>query len=97
MTEKTVCNRENGSTSDPNNRQCWITDGAVSLVQSHLDYLAQKYAPKLQVDTDPNSPFWEMVRDLHYYCDTLRVRNGLREPSVLNRDEKWPDELDVTA
>lgn len=92
---KTVCNRENKSQSDLWNRKCWIADSMASLVQSRIEYLAAKYAPELKADTNPDSPLWKMVEDLKYYCEELRVKNGLREPSVLHRDEKFPSEIDA--
>ena len=78
MEEKTVCNRENKSQSDLWNRKCWIADSLASLIQSHVEYLAEKYAPELNADTDPGSPLWKLTKELDYYCEELRVRNGLR-------------------
>jgi len=95
MDSKTACNRENGSASELWNRKCWVADSLVSLVSSHIDTLAAKYAPDLNADTDPDSPLWKLVKDLEYYCEELRVKNGLRHPGVLNRDEKFPVEIDA--
>ncbi len=67
----------------------------VSLMQSHIEYLGEKYAQKLGVDTDPDSPFWALLKDLGYYGEELRVKNGLRHPAVLNRDARFPAEIAV--
>lgn len=96
--QKTICNRENGSRSKLWDRQCWITDSMLSLVHSRLEYLFQRDAAKFNnADTDPDSPLWALLRDVEYYIEELRVKNGLREPSVLNRDEKWPESLEAPA
>lgn len=92
--QKTVCNRENRSRSDLWGRQCWIADSVLSLVQSRAEYLFQQNASKFSnADIDPNSPLWALLEDINYYIEELRVKNGLREPAVLNRDEEWPSEI----
>jgi hypothetical protein len=94
---KTNCNRENGSQSDLWNRECWIADSFASLIQSRLEYLAAKYAPDLKAEADADSPLWKLVADLHCYCEELRVKNGLRPPAVLTRDEEFPVEIEASS
>lgn len=92
MNEKTVCNRENNSQSDLWDRKCWIADSVASLVQSRIEYLAEKYAQELKADTNPDSPFWKFTKELDYYCEELRAQNGLRHLAVLNQDASFPSE-----
>lgn len=95
MEEKTTCNRERGSRSALWNRQCWIADSFASLISSHIETLGERCGEILKVHNDPDSPFWEMVKELEYYCEELRVQNGLRHPGVLNKDVVFPEELNV--
>lgn len=89
---KTTCNSENGSRSELWDRNCWIADSFASLISSRIEYLGEKYGDILKAG--PDSPFWDLIRDLEYFCEELRVKNGLRHPGVLNRDEKFPSELE---
>lgn len=92
---KTVCNKEDGCMSDLWDRKCWVADSFASLISSHIEMLGEKYGEILKVHSDPDSPFWKMIEDLEYYCEELRVKNGLRHPGVLNRDEKFPSEINA--
>ena len=93
MEEKTTCNRENGSTSDLWGRQCWVADSFASLVANFADNRAERMAAAFGAESDPDHPLWKLIADINYYAEDLRVKNGLRHPAVLNRDEKWPETI----
>ena len=95
--EKTVCNRENESMSDLWGRNCWVADSLASLISSHVETLGEKYGEKLGVLNDPDSPFWQMIKDLEYFCEELRVQNGMRPAWMLNRDEAFPSEITIVT
>ena len=92
---KTVCNRENGSRSSLWGRNCWIADSLLSLLQSHIETLTENRCDQFGAQNNPDHPLWKLAKDLDYYCEELRVKNGLRSPSVLNRDEEFPEEINV--
>ena len=93
--EKTTCNRENGSTSAPWARNCWIADSVASLIQSRVEYLGRMHGGKFGADTDPDHPLWAFIEDLNRYCEEIRVKNGLREPEVVTWNPliEWPEEV----
>lgn len=66
-TKELVCNREAGSFSHLWDRDCWVADSVLSLIQCSIDEKMDRH--------DPNDPLFKVWK----YCKDLRELNRIGE------------------